>query len=138
MYYSTLFFLFSRTFCCIIFDRLIFHYSLQLMSVGLAWKSDAISNEKLVNQKYTTLFLSWMPFIIIKIWIRIPFVFHPIVQYCYFWVTKECFIMRYLEYFLFEIKFTNFLSLKYYYTAPLFSQDIWRILKWHVLLKSKK
>ena len=29
------------------------------MSVGLAWKSAAKSNEKLVNQ---TLFLSWMPF----------------------------------------------------------------------------
>ena len=30
------------------------------MSVGLAWKSAAKSNEKLVNQKYATLFLSWM------------------------------------------------------------------------------
>ena len=32
------------------------------MSVGLAWKSAAKSNEKLVNQKYAPLFLSWMPF----------------------------------------------------------------------------
>ena len=32
------------------------------MSVGLAWKSAAKINEKLVNQKYATLFLSWMPF----------------------------------------------------------------------------
>ena len=32
------------------------------MAVGLAWKSAAKSNEKLVNQKYATLFLSWMPF----------------------------------------------------------------------------
>ena len=32
------------------------------MSEGLAWKSAAKSNEKLVNQKYATLFLSWMPF----------------------------------------------------------------------------
>ena len=32
------------------------------MSVGLAWKSAAKSNEKLVNQKYVTLFLSWRPF----------------------------------------------------------------------------
>ena len=32
------------------------------MSVGLAWKSAAKSNEKLVNEKYATLFLSWMPF----------------------------------------------------------------------------
>ena len=32
------------------------------MSVGLAWKSAGKSNEKLVNQKYATLFLSWMPF----------------------------------------------------------------------------
>ena len=33
-----------------------------LMSLGSAWKSAAKSNEKLVNQKYATLFLSWMPF----------------------------------------------------------------------------
>ena len=32
------------------------------MSMGLAWKSAAKSNEKIVNQKYATLFLSWMPF----------------------------------------------------------------------------
>ena len=32
------------------------------MSVGLAWKSAAKSNEKLIIQKYATLFLSWMPF----------------------------------------------------------------------------
>ena len=32
------------------------------MSVELAWKSTAKSNGKLVNQKYATLFLSWMPF----------------------------------------------------------------------------
>ena len=32
------------------------------MSVGLAWTSAAKSNEKLDNQKYATLFLSWMPF----------------------------------------------------------------------------
>jgi hypothetical protein len=32
------------------------------MLVGLARKSAANSNEKLVNQKYATLFLSWMPF----------------------------------------------------------------------------
>ena len=32
------------------------------MSVGLAWKSAAKSNKKLVNQKYQTLFLSWMAF----------------------------------------------------------------------------
>ena len=32
------------------------------MSVGLVWKSAAKSNEKLVNQKYATLFISWMPF----------------------------------------------------------------------------
>ena len=44
------------------FDWLIFHYFLQLMSLGLAWKSAAKSNEKLLNQKYATLFLSWMPF----------------------------------------------------------------------------
>ena len=44
-----------------IFDWLIFHYFLQLMSVGLVWKSIAKSNEKLVNQTYATLFLSWMP-----------------------------------------------------------------------------
>ena len=46
-----------------IFDWLIFHYFLQLMSVGLAWKSAAKNNEKLVNQKYATLFLTWMPII---------------------------------------------------------------------------
>ena len=34
----------------------------QLMSVGLAWNSAAKINEKLVNQKYAKLFLSWMPF----------------------------------------------------------------------------
>ena len=34
------------------------------MSVALAWKSAAKSNEKLVNQKYATLFLSWMPFLV--------------------------------------------------------------------------
>ena len=33
------------------FDWLIFHYFLQLMSVRLAWKSTAKSNEKLVNNK---------------------------------------------------------------------------------------
>ena len=33
------------------------------MPVGLAWKSVAKSDEKLVNQKYATLFLYWMPFI---------------------------------------------------------------------------
>ena len=43
-------------------DKNSVHYFLQLMSVGLAWKSVAKSNEKLVNQKYATLFLSWMPF----------------------------------------------------------------------------
>ena len=32
------------------------------MSVGLAWKSATKSNEELVNQKYATLFLSWMSF----------------------------------------------------------------------------
>ena len=32
------------------------------MSVGLAWKLATKSNEKLVNQKYETPFLSWMPF----------------------------------------------------------------------------
>ena len=32
------------------------------MSMGLAWKSAGKSNGKLVNQKYATLFLSWMPF----------------------------------------------------------------------------
>ena len=32
------------------------------MSVWLARKSAAKSNEKLVNQNYATLFLSWMPF----------------------------------------------------------------------------
>ena len=32
------------------------------MSVELVKKSAAKSNEKLVNQKYATLFLSWMPF----------------------------------------------------------------------------
>ena len=37
-----------------------FHYFLQLMQVGLAWKSAAKSNEKL---KYETKFLSRMPFI---------------------------------------------------------------------------
>ena len=43
--------------CFIIFD-----YFLQLMSVGLAWKSAAKSNVKLVYQKYATLFLlSWVP-----------------------------------------------------------------------------
>ena len=47
--------------CYIIFDRLIFHYFSQLMSVGLAWKSAAKNNEKLVNQKYATVFLSWLP-----------------------------------------------------------------------------
>ena len=31
-----------------------------LISLGLAWKPAAKSNEKLVNQNYTTLFLSWM------------------------------------------------------------------------------
>ena len=46
---------------CMIFDWLIFDYFLKLMSVGLAWKSAAKSNEKLVNQNYATLFLSWMP-----------------------------------------------------------------------------
>ena len=40
-------------------------YFLQLMSVGLAWKLAAKSNERLVNQKYATLFLSWMLF---RIW----------------------------------------------------------------------
>ena len=44
-------------------DKNSVHYFLQLMSVGLAWKSVAKSDEKLVNQKYATLFLSWMPFI---------------------------------------------------------------------------
>ena len=32
------------------------------MSVGLAWKSAAKSNERLVNQNYAKLFLYWMPF----------------------------------------------------------------------------
>jgi hypothetical protein len=32
------------------------------MSVGLAQKLAAKSNEELVNQKYATLFLFWMPF----------------------------------------------------------------------------
>ena len=32
------------------------------MSVGLAWKSAAKSNKKLVNQKYAKLFLSWILF----------------------------------------------------------------------------
>ena len=45
-----------------IVDLLIFHYFLQLMSEGLAWKSAAKSNEKLVYQKYAILFLSWMSF----------------------------------------------------------------------------
>ena len=49
--------------CCIVFDWLNFHYFLQLMSVGLACKSAAKSDEKLVNQNYKTLFLSWMPLI---------------------------------------------------------------------------
>ena len=31
------------------------------MSVGLVWKSAAKSNEKLANQKYETMLLSWMP-----------------------------------------------------------------------------
>ena len=48
--------------CCIMFDWLIFHHFLQLMLVGLGWKSTAKSNEKLVNQTYATLFLFWMPF----------------------------------------------------------------------------
>ena len=48
--------------CCIIFDQLIFHYFLQLMSVRLAWKSATKSSETLVNQKYAILFLSWTPF----------------------------------------------------------------------------
>ena len=48
--------------CCIIFDWLFFHYFLQLLSVGLAWKSAAKSNENTVNQNYATLFLFWMPF----------------------------------------------------------------------------
>ena len=29
------------------------------MSVGLAWKSAAKSNEKLIDQKYATLFFKW-------------------------------------------------------------------------------
>ena len=33
------------------FDWLIFDYFLQLISVRLAWKSAAKSNDKLVNQK---------------------------------------------------------------------------------------
>ena len=45
-----------------IFDWIIFYYFLELMSVGLAWKSVAKSNENLVIQKYATLFLSWIPF----------------------------------------------------------------------------
>ena len=32
------------------------------MSVGLAWKSAANSNEKLVNQNYATLFVFWIIF----------------------------------------------------------------------------
>ena len=32
------------------------------MSVGLAWKSVTKNDEKLVNQKYATLFLYLMPF----------------------------------------------------------------------------
>ena len=32
------------------------------LSVRLAWKSATKSNEKLINQKYAKLFLSWMPF----------------------------------------------------------------------------
>jgi hypothetical protein len=32
------------------------------MSVRLALQSAAKSNEKLVNQKYATIFLSWLPF----------------------------------------------------------------------------
>ena len=38
-----------------------FHFFLQLMSVGLARKLAEQSNEKLVNKKYETLFLSRMP-----------------------------------------------------------------------------
>ena len=34
------------------------------MSVGLALKSAVKSNEKLVNQKYATLKLSWKPYMI--------------------------------------------------------------------------
>jgi hypothetical protein len=53
----------------LIFDWLIFDSFLQLMSVELAWKSAAKNNEKLVIQKYATLFLSWMPFNITHIFI---------------------------------------------------------------------
>ena len=40
----------------------IFDYFLQLISVGLAWRSAAKSNKKSVNRKFETLFLSWMLF----------------------------------------------------------------------------
>ena len=44
------------------FDRLFFDYFLQLLSVGLTWKSVWKSSEKSVNQNYAILFLSWVPF----------------------------------------------------------------------------
>ena len=43
--------------CCIIFDRLIFDYFLQLMSVELAWKSAPKSNKKSDDQKKAALML---------------------------------------------------------------------------------
>ena len=42
--------------CCIIFNWLILHYFLQLMLVGLAWKSTAKGNEKLVHQNCSIFF----------------------------------------------------------------------------------
>ena len=45
-----------------IFDWQIFNYFLQLIFRLTPLASAAKSNEKLVNQTYATLFLSWMPF----------------------------------------------------------------------------
>ena len=46
----------------VIQDKINVHYFLQLMSIGLAWKSISKSNEKFINHKYETLLLSWTPF----------------------------------------------------------------------------
>ena len=85
------------------------------MSVGLAWKSAAKSNDKLVNQKYATLFLSRMPF---------SGNFYQFIYHLGNWKTLEmkleknhcsyihcCKLIRKFYYYVYHITYSKFTSI---------------------------
>ena len=59
------------------------------MSVGLAWKAAEKSKEKLVNQKYATLFLSWMPFSLLNFeYMKIAILIYETIGLIVLWVPS--------------------------------------------------